>query len=203
MQEEISRDAQLLKFFAQAHGRRGVPRKRLVKLAYMADVLARQYLGHPLSSFVYLKDHFGPNVRELPDVVLELENADLAEQTTERDGGRRTIRLRDTGRPIAFGFSLGENEILSYVTANYLEMDLEEFITDVVKTTDPFQAASLHGERLPMERVNDEKRREVGFDLEKILRAEREVAEGHYSTLADFADELYSDIAARHSERDS
>ncbi|MDQ3675069.1 MAG: hypothetical protein M3365_11955, partial [Gemmatimonadota bacterium] len=39
-----SKTAQVLRYFAQHYGGPGVPRKRLVKLAYMADILSRQYL---------------------------------------------------------------------------------------------------------------------------------------------------------------
>src|ERR1041384_3195216 len=138
----LSKTAQVFKFFAQQYGHPGLPRTKLAKLTYTSDVLARQYLGHPITDLVYIKDHYGPYARALPEYVRELESAELAEQTTHRDGEHRTIRLRDLGRPIAFGFSPGENEILGYVAANYLSMDLDEFIDDVVKRTDPFKAAS-------------------------------------------------------------
>jgi hypothetical protein len=29
----------------------------------MADALARLYLGHPITHFGYIKDHYGPNDR--------------------------------------------------------------------------------------------------------------------------------------------
>jgi uncharacterized protein YwgA len=196
----LSKTAQVFKFFAQQYGHPGLPRKRLAKLTYTSDVLARQYLGRPITDLEYIKDHYGPYARALPDYVQELTSAELAEETTHRDGEHRTIRLRDLGRPIAFDFSLGENEILGYVATNYLNMDLDEFIDHVVKETDPFKATGVQGERLPMDIVNGSAADESGFDLEAVIRAERQAEEGQYLTLAEFADGLRAEITARHPE---
>lgn len=193
---DLSKTAQVLSFFAQQYGSPGIPRKRLVKLAYMADVLARQYLGHPVTDFGYIKDHYGPNARELPSVVQELAEAGVAEERVEHDGAYRTIRLLDAHQPIVFDFSLGENEVLSYVVENYKDMELQEFIDLVVKETDPFTAVTTHGEELPMQLVDDTMKQSVGFDLESILSAEHQVAQGHYQTLNQFGDALRAEITA-------
>jgi antitoxin SocA-like protein len=189
---EVSKTAQLLHFFAKEHGREGVPRKRLIKLAYMADILARQYLGHPISGFEYVKDHFGPNARELPDYTAELDTLDLAKEVSAPTGGGKysTICLRSVNRPTDYAFSLGENEILGYVMVNYADMDLDEFIREVVKKTDPFLTATQHLEKLEMEVVDNTGRDAVGFDLEKVLHAETQFSEGQYSTLADFSRDI-------------
>lgn len=196
----VSKTAQVLSFFAQQYGPRGIPRKRLVKLAYMTDILARQYLGHSITDFDYVKDHYGPNARELPDAVAELEAANLAEQRVERDGQYRTSRLRDSHQPLAFEFSLGENEVLGYVADNYMDMELNEFIDLVVKETDPFTAVEAHGEPLPMQVVDNTMKARIGFDLEAVLQAERRVAEGDYKTLDRFGNDLRAEIAAGHAE---
>lgn len=196
---ELSRNAQVLKYFAQNYGAPGVPRKRLVKLAFMTDLLARQYLGHPISHFEYLKDHFGPNARDLPEYAQELERAELAVEFVERHPTHRTIRLRDCGRPVAFDFTAGESEILAYVVENYLSMDLDEFIDDVVKETDAFKAATRQGESLPMHLVDNSRRNEIGFDLESVLLAERQNAEGLGVTLSEFSRALRTDPSARHT----
>lgn len=198
--QEVSKTAQVLRLFAQAYGRPGIPRTRLVKLAYVADILTRQYLGHPLTELRWIKDHYGPNARELPQVTKELVELDLAEEYVTRDGNTRAIRLRASHAPMVFGLTLGENEVLRYIIDNYLSMELEEFIDDVVKATDPFKAVNRHGEELPMDLVNGEKRDEIGFDLEKVLHAERQAAEGEWTTLADFANELRAEITARHAK---
>ncbi|MGQ0713799.1 MAG: type II toxin-antitoxin system antitoxin SocA domain-containing protein [Gemmatimonadaceae bacterium] len=196
----ISKNAQVLRLFAQAYAGRGIPRKRLVKLAYMADLLARQYLGRPVTDFIYIKDHYGPNARELPEVTEELTTHDLAQEYVERDGTFRSIRLRASHTPVVFDLTLGENEVLRYVMDNYLNMDLEEFVDDVVKVTDPFRAVQRQGEVIPMELVDGVKRKEIGFDLERILRAEQQAAEGNSVTLAEFVNELRTEITARHAE---
>jgi len=190
----LSKNAQLLKFFSQQYGHPGVPRKRLVKLAFMADVLSRQYLGRPISTFVYIKDHFGPNARDLPGFTQELEASGLGFECTETDGERRTIRLRDAGRPIEFGFTPGESEILGYVVRNYLAMDIEEFIDSVVKQTEPFLAATRHGEELPMAVIDGAGREQVGFDLEAVLAAEQQAVDGRGTTLAEFSRALRADL---------
>lgn len=197
--QEISKTAQVLRLFAQAYGMPGIPRKRLVKLAYVADILARQYLGRPLTGLHWIKDHYGPNARDLPEVTAELQDLELAEEYTAHDG-IRTIYLRASQTPVAFEFTLGENEVLRYIVDNYLEMDLPEFIDDIVKQTDPFKAVMRTGEDIPMHIVDGEKRDEIGFDLESILRAEKQAAEGEWVTLAEFANGLRADITARHAE---
>lgn len=107
MNPPVSKTAQVLGFFVQQYGAPGISRKRLVKLAYMADVLSRQYLGHSITDIDYIKDHYGPNARELPDVVTELVDAGLADEDLVRSESYRAIRLRDTHQPIPYDFSLG------------------------------------------------------------------------------------------------
>ena len=194
----VSKTAQVLKYFAQQYGAQGIPRKRLVKAAYMTDILTRQYLGHPVTRFAYIKDHYGPNARELSEYAQELETAELASEVRKRDGQRTSIQLKDNGRPLVFDFSLGELEILDYVASNYLNMDLAEFIDDVVKVTDPFSEVTVEGALLPMEIVDNTGRNDVGFDLERVAIGERQVEAGQYLTLAQFANVLRAQTAPRH-----
>jgi hypothetical protein len=164
----------------------------------MADILARQYLGRPITDFVYIKDHYGPYDRSLPSYVEELERAGMAEQGRAFNAPYRTYRLRDTGKPVLFGFSLGENEILGYVADNYLDMDLEEFIELVVKATDPWKEVTREGEKLPMHLVDGTVKDEIGFDLEALIRAEQQAEAGDYVTLSELADDLRAAISSRH-----
>jgi hypothetical protein len=183
---QVSKTAQVARFFAQQYGAPGIPRKRLVKLAYMADVLARQYLGRPITDLQYIKDHYGPNARELEDYTRELVTAEMADEFTQRSDGIRWIRLQARGQTGPFDFTLGETEILGYVTENYLEMEMDEFVELVVKTTDPFTQVAREGDPLPMEIVNNTVRTAIGFDLERLALAERQATEGDYITLAQF-----------------
>jgi uncharacterized protein YwgA len=198
----ISRNAQLLKFFAQQYP--GIPRKRLVKMAYMADLIARQYLGHPISEFEYRADHFGPYPPEITDALAELEAEGLAwtratEATAE---GPSWKQLFDSGHRIVFEFSLEENEVLGYVVKNYLNMPMEELLEDVVYQTTPYKASESFRERLRMEMADNEGKKLVGFDLRAIINAERQVDAGEYLVAREYFDGLRNRIAARHAGRD-
>jgi len=166
----------------------------------MADILSRQYLGRPVTDFQWIKDHYGPNARELPEATDQLAEQGLAEETMSRDGERRTIRLRALPTPALFGFTLGENEVLRYVVENYADMPIEEFIEDVVKETDPVKAVERQGDALPMEIVDGTMARVIGFDLERVLNAERQAAEGLAITLADFVNELRTELTAGYTK---
>ncbi|MGH7619176.1 MAG: hypothetical protein ACREPM_18295 [Gemmatimonadaceae bacterium] len=192
----LSKTAQVLKYFAQHYGRPGIPRTRLGKCAFMADVIARQYLAHPITELVYRKDFFGPYARELPKYTTELVEAELVNEVTHGSGDSRAIRLHDRGHPVAFGFTPGEAEVLAYVSDNYLDMDLEEFVQEVVKKTEPFKTVHKHGDQLPMEVLDGVVRDAVGFDLEKLIRAEKQAETGEGITLDQFADELHSRFAS-------
>jgi len=199
---KVSRDAQLLKFFAQQY--RGIPRKRLVKMAYMADLLSRQYVDHPISDFRWIAYYHGPYSFEIPEAIQELERNELAwarelEATPEGDVSWKL--LFDSGKRVPFDFSLGENEVLAYVVANYLNMPMDELLWDVVYPTTPFKAgiAEGFGKPLPMELANSEGKRIVGFDLEAVIRAERQVEAGQYQIASDFFDGLRASITARYS----
>lgn len=192
---EVSKEAELIKFFAQQYP--GVPRTRLAKLVYMADLLSRQYLGHPITSFIYRKDNYGPYDRRLPDVIKELEAAGLAEERPVRDDRYRIYRLYDSGKAIRFHFSPGEHEVLRYVSKNYIEMEWREFLEEVVYETPPMKPAPPEGELLDMESQNDLGTKEVGFRLEDVLHAERELDAGEYVTWTDFLNELRAERTER------
>lgn len=103
---------------------------------------------------------------------------------------------------MTFGFTLGENEILAYVAANYLNLPMSELLDDVVYETTPMKAAETFRGPLPMHLVDNEGRKAVGFDLEAVMRAERQAEEGHYATLGTYFDGLRARIAAGHAKPD-
>ena len=196
----LSRDAQLLKFFAQQYP--GIPRKRLVKLAYMADLIARQYLGHPVSSFAYRADHYGPYPPTITDAIAELEAEGLAwtQDSEPTDDGPGWKKLFDSGRRIEFDFTMEENEVLGYVVKNYLRMSMDELLEDVVYVTAPYRAATVFREQLPMDVVDNEGRRLAGFELGKVLRAERQAEAGDFLSAREYFDGLRNRIAARYAD---
>ena len=81
MPARLSRNALLVKYFAQIYA--GIPRKYLVKFIYEADVLAREYLGHPLSTLKYRWDKYGPYDETIDKAVAELIDAGHAEERPE------------------------------------------------------------------------------------------------------------------------
>src|SRR2546427_146871 len=196
----LSRNAQVLKFFAQQY--RSIPRKRLVKLAYMADVIARQYLGRPISSLQYRADYYGPYSPEITDAIEELVSKEFAwtRETEPTPEGIVWKRLFDSGRRIVLEFSLGEIEILDYVAANYLKMPMKELLEDVVYETSPWKARDRFREPLHMDLVDEEGKRLVGFDLEAIIKAELQAEAGDYTTAREFFDGLRAHLTARYAE---
>src|SRR5712691_2138022 len=136
MGASVSRNARLLKYFVQQYP--GIPRKRLVKLVYMADIISRQFLGRPISTFEYRLDKFGPYDPAIED--------------------------------------------------------------DVVYETSPMKDAEVFRAPLRMELVDNEGRKAVGFDLEAVIRAERQAETGNHATLGAFLDGLRTRIATRHSK---
>lgn len=184
----LSRNAQLVKFFAQQY--RGVPRKHLVKLIYMADLLAREYLGEPVSSFNWYKYTHGPYDKAVEDAVAELVEAGLVKDERDPWWKGSYHRVVDLHQVVPFKFTIGESAVLDYVVTNYLNMPTNELVDDVVYNTTPFKAASRIGQRLPMEMVNNQGTAVVGFRLEEVLRAEQEGRSDEDLTLSEFVNEL-------------
>jgi len=201
MTDRLSHNAQLLKFFAQQY--RGIPRKRLVKLVFMADIIGRQYLGKPLSNIQWTLYHYGPYSQEISDAVDELESRGLCWTEVKHAPGEATWKkLYDAGKPVLFDFSLAEDQVLGFVVRTYLNMPMEELILDVVYETTPYKRAEKFGDTLQMSLVDDEGKREFGFDLEEIARAERQAEEGDFVTAREYFDGLRDRITARYAESD-
>ncbi len=198
MTTALSRNALLVKYFAQVY--RGIPRKHLVKFIYEADVLAREYLGHPLSKFQYQHAKYGPYDPAIKDAVQELVDAGHVE--VKRDGwfGEGSegayLRLLDQHHPVTFDFDLGESAVLDYVVTNYLNMPFEEFLHDVIYETAPMKKAGPKGTKLPMEVADNIGTKKVGFRLEEILKAEEAGRRGEFITLSAFVDELRAQTPA-------
>lgn len=175
-------------------------------MTYMADLLARQYIGRPISGFDYVVYHFGPYPLETRETVTKLEAKGLAwEKSRSRvdEYDYSSKKLFDSGKPIAFDFTKAENEILAFVVRNYLNMDTDELVEDIVYETAPYRAAFATGKLkapIPMETVDREALAEIGFSLERVLEAERQADEGHYVTGREYIDGLRNRIAARHPE---
>ncbi|MEO7985981.1 MAG: Panacea domain-containing protein [Gemmatimonadales bacterium] len=176
------KEAELLLLLARAYKAatgKGIPAKRLVKLLYLIDLIARQYLGRAVSSFRYVWWDYGPYDTAIKAVAKQLVVADVAERTPEWDNDNLTVRLIAKRDEPLFTFAPTEDEIIRYVVQNYLTMGMEELINEVVYLTEPWKTkVGRKGDLLPMGVVDNAGRDAVGFDLEEVLRAEKEIEAG-------------------------
>jgi hypothetical protein len=185
----ISRTAQVLKYFAQQYqaiSARGIPRLRLMKMAYMTDVLAREFLSGPITGFNYYRYRLGPYDKAIIEAIDELVAAELAEVKIEWGEDGDIKRLVGRGAPITFEFSAGELEVMKYVADNYMAMEMRELLHDVVYLTPPMLEARDRDANdkvlLNMDQLNGTGREKVGFRLDDVLRAEQAIRAGRFVT---------------------
>jgi hypothetical protein len=185
----ISKTAQVLRYFAQryyADAKSGIKRVRLVKMAYMSDVIGREYLGAAITDFQWYRYLHGPYDDAVVAAVAELVAADLGLEKKEYDEGGVIKRLLPVGGPVTFEFDDGELEVLKYVGDNYLGMPMGELIEDVVYRTAPMRelldADPEQRRRLDMKQLDDAGTRQAGFKLTDVLRAERAALAGRVVT---------------------
>jgi len=189
----LSRNAEVLKFFAEKGA--GLGLTRLQKLAYLADLESRKVLGHPISEFRYLWYNHGPFDKALYTAREELVRKGFAEPeegfTLFGNFERRTL---DTGREVVYSFTPAEREILEYVARVYLSTNLTDTLAHVY-ATEPMRAAT-RGQPIPMELVDRRDRDAIGFDLEEVIAAERDIEQGNYTLASDFFNGLRAQISA-------
>jgi hypothetical protein len=185
----LSRNAQVLKYFAQQHTR-GIGRMRLQNLAYLADLEARRYLGKPVTTFEYTWSNNGPLDDGLYAAIDEIERLGLASQIEIPWPSYVEHRLVDAGKAVPFTFTAPESAVLSFVADKYLDSPLARLLSEVVYETRPMQDVGRKGDRLPMEIVDNEGRNELGYDLEAVLEAEKEMEQGRFTTASALFDEL-------------
>lgn len=193
MAVSISKNAQVLKFFAQQC--EGLGYVRLQKLAYLADLESRELLGRPVSDFEYIWYTHGPFDRCFYDALEELDRNELVHQEEKRLKNGRTFKhVQDTGRSVAFDFTPAELEILIYVARTYTRTKLEELLDDIVYETEPMKEVAGRGERLPMEIANNKKRGDIGFDLDEVIAAEQRIESGAFVDLDTFFHGLQAEL---------
>lgn len=183
----LTKTAQTLKFFAQRYRekvRKGIPRKLLVKMCYVSDLFAHEHWGESITDLQYYVYDHGPYDSRIVEYVDELVVNDFAEIRIEIDGDYEKKRLVDLGVPLALEFSEREREVLDYVANNYLFMSMNDLMQDVVYRSRPWVEATPRTKKklLPMHIVDREKEKAVGFSLDELLRAEKEIAAGHFVT---------------------
>lgn len=188
----LTRNAQVLKYLAERVGPVGATKH--LKLAYLADLVAREYLGDPVSEFEYIWYDNGPFDSAFYHARQELELAGLGRERRQRlSGGKEKRTFRDSGESIEYGFSEAECHILDFVADSFGSVPLARLL-GLVYETEPMEQASEEGAPLPMDVADNTGRVETGFDLEGVLLARRQAEEGHYATLDDFARGLRAEI---------
>lgn len=185
---ELSRNARVLRYLLGEAP--GIGRTQLLKFAYLADCEARRYLGHPISTFRYVRYNHGPFDPAFYSALAELQAAGLATETpTVFPNGYEGYHVYPTSRDAEPTFSAPEAELLRYIAQTYLTLTARDLCDDVVYQTEPMQGAEMNQE-LQMDRLNNQEKKELGFDLEQLVASEASVAAGRHRPLADVVREL-------------
>lgn len=185
---QISRNAQVLRYLLGEAP--GLGRTQLLKFAYLADCEARKYLGRPISEFRYIRYDHGPFDTAFYSALDELKAENLAtEAPLVFPNGYLGYHVSPTPQPVEYGFALAEAELLRYVAKTYMTLTARDLCDDIVYQTEPMRDAKMNDE-LPMDRLNNQERTDLGFNLERLLASEASVAAGRHRPLAEAVDEL-------------
>jgi len=185
---QLSRNAQILRYLIQVAP--GLGRIKLAKFAYLADCEAHRYLSRPISEFRYTYDRHGPfDRRRFYLAKDELVKGEYATETVVKAGPYDGYEFQPTTKPVEYDFDQAEAEILQYVAETYLTHTAVRLCDEVVYQTPPMKGAKV-GEKLPMEKMHEEKGTELGFNLERLLAGEASAEAGRFRPLKEAVDEL-------------
>lgn len=188
----LSRNAQVLRYLAEQVGPVGATKH--LKLAYLADLTAREYLGEPVSDFEYIWYDNGPFDSAFYQAREELELAGLGREDRKRfPDGKEKRTFRNAERPVEYEFSPAERHVLDFIAESFGEAPLTRLL-GFVYDTEPMNQTSEEGDPLPMDIVDDLGKVESGFDLAGVLEARHQAEDGDYDTLEDFARGLRAEI---------
>lgn len=184
----LSRNAQVLQYLLQVAP--GIGRAKLAKFAYLADLEARKYLGHAVSSFAYTLDEHGPfDSAGFFRAVSELRSLGFIIENQIPCGRYLGYEMLPSDEVAEFDFSPAESEVLRYVAVTYLTKTTRDLCDDIVYKTEPVLAAEV-GEALPMDSINRPPGDRLSFSLERMLAGEASVAAGRTRPLAELMGEL-------------
>lgn len=190
----LSRNAQVLHYFVQRSPEKlGVV--KLQKLAFLADLYAREYLGRPLSDFKYVFYTHGPFDSDLYTAIAELEEAGYVRTRPESFlSGKNRRSILNVRVAEGFDFARPEIEILDYVASVYGRVPLKPLLAEVYATA-PMKAARKN-QPVPMGMADHRAKRTLGYDLESVLAEEAEIDRGNYVLAADFFNALRTETLA-------
>jgi len=183
----LSRNAQVLRYLLEQAP--GVGHTLLAKFAYLADLLARQHLGRPISAMQYTYDNHGPfDAVAFYTARNELVRSGLITHAPAEIGGYAAFEMHPTDRVVAYDFDEGEMAILTWVARTYGSWNATDLCHHVVYTSKPMKDAQP-GAKLDMEQMSREPE-ELGFSLERMLAGEKSAEKGDVRPLADVLNEL-------------
>jgi len=191
----MTTNALVLETIVRRSGRH-VSRTRLLKLAYMADLIAWRVLGAPISRFNYHWHHHGPFDGEFYCAMEELASARRVtlDSLTTNEGHDCVLVCAATAPPSpqASHFTRGQIHILDYAIKQYLGLPLKDLLA-VVYETEPMKSAERN-DPLPMEAQRNRDKDDLGgICLETVLESREQFARGEHVTL----EALKSEFAGR------
>ena len=182
----LTRNAQVLRYLIEVAP--GAGHTLLAKLAYLADLLARQHLGHPITGLDYVYAKHGPfDAARFYSALSELESGGFMQRERADLGGYLGYPMLPLQPAPDSNLTDGEKEILSWVGRTYGSRTARDICDNVVYQTLPMKKAKP-GQRLPMEEAG--RADPLEFDLERVLAGERAADEGRVRPLASVFHEL-------------
>lgn len=173
------------------------PSTWLLKLLYLADCEAEQWLGHPITDMAYVFHHYGPFDDRVYTCLDELESN--GKVTLENKSGatnrgevwegtyyRVKRKLRTSSLCDA------ERAVIDALMERYRGRAASQLTQDAYKTT-PMPIAQKRGRGSkvdPKSGRNVERRRHAGLDVAAVLRAREQAKRGEVFALADVEREL-------------
>lgn len=175
-----TRNAQVLRYLLEIAP--GVGHTLLAKFAYLADLLARQHLGRPITGMEYVFDNHGPfDSLRFYSARDELERGGFIKRATADMGGYLGYPMYPTQQVLEYTLSEAERQILTWVGKTYGSWTARDLCDRVVYQTRPMKSGKP-GRRLRMEDFS--RTDSLEFDLDKVLLGEREAAQGRVRPLA-------------------
>jgi hypothetical protein len=191
---DLEKNARVLKYFAQRTAEElGVT--KLLKLAYLTDLHAREYLGRPITSFAYKFHNHGPFDPQLYGAVEEMDRRRWGRPEKRWFlQGRMKRALVNVGSIPEVGFTPAEEAILDFVHRCYTHLPLPALLKTVYET-EPMKVARRN-RPVPMDIVDNAAKDSLGYDLETVLEQEREIERGNYMLASDFFNALRAETLA-------
>lgn len=186
----MSRNAEFLDLILERAGE-DLGHVRLLKLAYMADLLAWRVLGQPISEFQYKWHKHGPFDPTFYTALGELQERGRIEDrpNTTKDGHECSLVRRLQVSSVAEGFTRGQRHLVDLCVERYARLRLGELLrivyaTEPMKSAQPSLPLALEAQKnLDLERLG-------GVSLERILESEERIERGEWVDLGSFKRDL-------------